>query len=79
VLDRRPDHLWTLVEQSLQRPAYDHGSTRCTDTWSTRRGGLLPPWVAACDRFLLDKVFAPGNGAGERDLAAGMAMLDHGP
>jgi aryl-alcohol dehydrogenase-like predicted oxidoreductase len=32
--------------------------------------------LAACDQFLLDQVFAPGNVAGERYLAAGMALLD---
>jgi aryl-alcohol dehydrogenase-like predicted oxidoreductase len=35
--------------------------------------------LAACDQFLLDQVFAPGNVAGERYLAAGMAMLDPEP
>lgn len=35
--------------------------------------------LAACDQFLLDQVFAPGNVAGERYLAAGMVMLDREP
>jgi aryl-alcohol dehydrogenase-like predicted oxidoreductase len=35
--------------------------------------------LAACDQFLLDQVFAPGNVAGERYLAAGMALLDREP
>jgi len=35
--------------------------------------------LAACDQFLLDQVFAPGNVAGERYPAAGMAMLDPEP
>ena len=32
--------------------------------------------LAACDQFLLDQVFAPGNTAGERYNAASMATLD---
>ena len=32
--------------------------------------------LAACDQFLLDQVFAPGNIAGERYNAASMATLD---
>jgi aryl-alcohol dehydrogenase-like predicted oxidoreductase len=35
--------------------------------------------LAACDQFLLDQVFAPGNVTGERYLAPGMAMLDREP
>jgi hypothetical protein len=35
--------------------------------------------LAACDQFLLDQVFAPGNVAGDRYLPAGMALLDREP
>ena len=35
--------------------------------------------LAACDQFLLDQVFAPGNVAGERYPAASMATLDRDP
>jgi aryl-alcohol dehydrogenase-like predicted oxidoreductase len=35
--------------------------------------------LAACDQFLLDQVFAPGNVAGERYTARSMATLDRDP
>jgi aryl-alcohol dehydrogenase-like predicted oxidoreductase len=35
--------------------------------------------LAACDQFLLDQVFAPGNVAGERYLPSSMATLDRDP
>jgi len=41
--------------------------------------GAIAVRLAACDQFLLDQVFAPGSVAGERYLAAGMAMIDREP
>jgi len=38
--------------------------------------GALQAGLAACDQFLLDQVFAPGNVAGERYTARSMATLD---
>jgi aryl-alcohol dehydrogenase-like predicted oxidoreductase len=41
--------------------------------------GALQVGLAACDQFLLDQVFAPGNVAGERYTARSMATLDRDP
>jgi aryl-alcohol dehydrogenase-like predicted oxidoreductase len=41
--------------------------------------GATAVQLAACDQFLLDQVFAPGNVAGARYLPAGMATLDRDP
>ncbi len=41
--------------------------------------GATAVQLAACDQFLLDQVFAPGNTAGERYLPSAMATLDRDP
>ena len=46
----------------------------CAKTWRATAVQL-----AACDQFLLDQVFAPGNTAGERYLPSAMATLDRDP
>jgi aryl-alcohol dehydrogenase-like predicted oxidoreductase len=41
--------------------------------------GATAVQLAACDQFLLDQVFAPGNTAGARYLPAALATLDRDP
>jgi aryl-alcohol dehydrogenase-like predicted oxidoreductase len=64
-------------EYSLFKRGVERGTT-CRSRLRENLGATAVR-LAACDQFLLDQVFAPGNVAGERYLAAGMAMLDREP
>ncbi len=63
---------WLLAQGPDVVPIF--GTTRRTRLRENL--GAARVQLAACDQFLLDQVFAPGNVAGERYLPAGMATLD---
>jgi aryl-alcohol dehydrogenase-like predicted oxidoreductase len=63
---------WLLAHGAEIVPIF--GTTRRTRLRENL--GAVNVQLAACDQFLLDQVFAPGNTAGERYNAASLATLD---
>jgi aryl-alcohol dehydrogenase-like predicted oxidoreductase len=66
---------WLLAQGQDIVPIF--GTTRRTRLRENL--GALQVRLAACDQFVLDQVFAPGNVAGERYTARSMATLDRDP